>query len=342
MKKVISIAVCAIWWMFSAQVAMAFTVSPPRMELSADPGQKIEGAIKIFNETDKAMTVYTSTANFTAKEGEEGVPVFLTPEEKEGDLADWIEIEKGPITLSPAERKTMQYVVNVPAYADPGGHYAGIFFGTQAGMEKGTTGAGLSGKTGVLVLLSVAGDVREEGILEEFILKEKKGFYERLPIGFTIGFENLGNVHLKPQGEITVKDMLGRISASIDINKRKIGSGANVLPGTIRHFEGSWEKNTPEKEPQGFIEKLKAEKENFALGRYEAALNLEYGEQGKNVQKNIIFWVFPWHLMLVSAIAIIILMVLVVLAIKKYNRWIIKKAIGAGKAGNINSRQPAG
>ena len=336
MKKIIFATICIVGGMFLAQETMAFTVSPPRVELFANPDQKIKDVIKIFNETDEAITVYTSTANFTAKEGAEGVPKFLTPEEKEGDLAVWIEIEEGPITLLPAERRIIQYSVNVPDHADPGGHYAGIFFGTQTDMGEGATGAGLSGKTGVLVLLSVAGDIREEGILGKFELKDERNFYEHLPVNFVIGFKNLGNVHLKPQGEIVIKDMFGRTSASIDINKRKIGSGANVLPSTVRHFEGSWIKGDVEKEPQGFLEKLKTEKENFALGRYKADLNLVYGINNDLVQSSVIFWVFPWHLMLVSVIVIIILLAFIILAIKKYNRWIIKKARKAMETGNVS------
>jgi len=71
MKKIIFATVCIIGGMFLTQEAMAFTVSPPRVELFASPDQKIKDVIKIFNETDKAITVYTSTANFTAKEGAE-------------------------------------------------------------------------------------------------------------------------------------------------------------------------------------------------------------------------------------------------------------------------------
>ena len=74
------------------------------------------------------------------------------------------------------------------------------------------------------------------------------------------------------------------------------------------------------------MEKLKAEKENFALGRCEATLNLEYGNEGKIAKSSVVFWVFPWHLLLVSIIVFVILLLLLTLLIKKYNRWIVKKA----------------
>jgi hypothetical protein len=307
--------------------ALALTISPPKIELLANPGQKVEDEIKLFNETDSELTIYTSTANFIAKEGEEGVPKFLTPEEKEGDLADWIEIEEGPITILPLEQKVIPITINIPTWADPGGHYAGIFFGTQSPGEKEGTVVGVTGKLGGLILLRVSGDIEEEGKLVSFDLKDSKTFYEHLPIDFVIVFENLGNVHLKPQGEILIKNLLGRTSDIVDINKPEIGTGKNVLPESVRRFESSWIKSSFEIFPQGFLEKLKFEKDNFAFGRYKGDLILEYGTQGKKATDSVVFWVFPWHLILVTILGTGLLVCLMIVGIRRYNRWIIKKAM---------------
>jgi len=339
MKRFFLITICILGGIFSAQQVLALTISPPRMELSADPGQKIGEAIKLINETDQEITVYTSTANFTAKEGEEGVPQFLFPEEKEGDLADWIEIEKGPITLSPSEQKVIPFTINIPSPADPGGHFAGIFFGTQPPQPKAEdeTAIGVSGKVGSLILLRVSGDVREEGELIEFSLKDGKKCYTHLPVDFVIGFENSGNVHLKPKGEVEIVNIFGRTSGIVEVNKGRMLGGKNVLPETVRHFEISWIKQEIEKPPQGFLEKLKAEKDNFAFGRYRANLVLDYGTKGQKAQATIVFWLFPWHLILVSTLATALLVFLIVLGIWKYNLWIVKRAMKRQSNKRINS-----
>jgi len=341
MDKIISVKICIIVitvGMFLGTGVLALTVSPPVFELGADPDTSFGQNLKIFNETDSSITVYTSTANFTAKAGEEGVPEFLEQEEDIKDLAEWIKIEKGPITILPKKEKVIPFTIEVPVNADPGGHYAAIFLGTQP-PEKQGTGVGIAGKLGSLILLRVSGDIQEQGRLLDFSLKDGKKIYKHLPVDFIFEFENSGNVHLKPQGEILIKNILGRISneGKIEVNKPIIGSGKNVLPGTIRHFEVSWTKavdeNKDENESisQGFLEELKAEKAHFAFGRYKAELFLDYGTQGKKASATVVFWVLPWHLILVCFLIAIVLITLLILSIKKYNRWIIKKAAEAKK-----------
>lgn len=326
MKKFFLIAILVLGGMFLATAVFALTISPPVIEMGADPGQSLRSQIEIFNETDREAAFYTSTSNFTAKPNEKGEPEFFTAGGIEKGLADWIEIEEGPIWVAPKEWKVVPFSLRVPEYADPGGHYAAIFLGTERPeIAPGQTGVGIVGKVGTLVLLRVSGDIFEEGRLAEFSLKDGKKFYEHLPVDFLVRFENLGNIHLKPQGEIYIKNIFGKASGIVDVNK--VFVGGNVLPKTIRRFESSWIKKPFEEPPQGFFAKLKTEYQNFALGRYRANLVLGYGTQGKLARGTLIFWVFPWHLILVVLISTGILIFLLIRGIKTYNRWIIKRAI---------------
>lgn len=308
----------------------AITIIPPRMELLADPGKTIISSVKIYNETDNALTLYTSTANFTAKNGKEGVPEFLSPEDSAYGLASWIWIEKGPITVLPSEYKAIDYSINVPIDADPGGHYAGIFFGSGNPEDRNDKPAiGLSSKAGTLVLLEVSGNIIESGELKSFEIKNGKKFFEHLPIEFSVGFENTGNVHLRPEGEIEITNMFGKTVAKIDINRRKIGAGANILPNTTRHFEELWgaSENILSGTELGFWDKIKFEQNNFALGRYTAKLNLAYGDQNQTIEETIEFWIFPWQLMLVYLSTAIFLILALIFLVREYNRWIVGKAM---------------
>ena len=315
-----------------AQEVFALTISPPVMELESNSGQKIDEIIKLFNETDSQVVVFPTLANFKAV-GEEGQAGFLEPTEITNDsLAAWIEIDKGPIQLAKGERKEIPFTINVPLGAEPGGHYGAIFFGTQPSqLAEGRTVIGVAGQIGSLVLLRVAGEIREEGQLLEFGVKDGKKYFTFLPVDFYWRFENLGTVHLKPWGEILIKNIFGRTSDTVPANW--VGAGGNVLPGSVRLFEASWIKNPIESPPQGFFERLKAEKDNFALGRYEGNLVLEYGTGGKTAQASLIFWVFPWHLILVCVLGAALLIYLIIVGIKRYNRWIIRKAMGEGIPG---------
>lgn len=311
------------WLSLFASEVKALTISPPRMEFSVNPGQTVEDVIKVFNETDTQAILFTFTQEFMAKEGEEGVPEFLAPGDKEGGLADWTEIERGPITILPREQKIIPFTLKVPSWADPGGHYAAIFFSTQAPERESGTVVGIAGRLGSLILLRVAGDIREEGELIEFNLKKRKRVYGRLPVDFVTAFQNSGNVHLKPQGEIVIKNIFGRTADRIEVNRR----GSNVLPGTTRHFEASWTKTLLEKSPSGFWEELKAERDNFGLGRYRGELIIGYGAMGQKAQAKTFFWVLPWRLILLSFLGTALLIFLISVGIRRYNRWIVGKAM---------------
>lgn len=319
---------------FMPLTAEGITIIPPRIELSADPGKTVLSSVKIFNETNGDLILYTSTANFIAKKGKEGVPEFLSPEDSAFGLASWVGIEKGPIKVLPSEYKEIEYYISVPQNADPGGHYAGIFFGSSdPGGENGKPAIGLSSKAGTLVLLEVSGNIIESGELKIFEIRNKKDFFEHLPIDFSMEFENTGNVHLRPEGEIEIKNMFGKTVAKVDVNRRKIGAGANILPETSRHFEESWEaaENYPEGRSAGFWDKVKLEWNNFEYGRYTAKLDLSYGNQDKTASKTVTFWIFPWQLMLVCLSAGISLFLALSFFVRKYNRWIIRNAMKKNK-----------
>jgi len=335
MKKISSIILAIIGsWIFGffPLIVFALTISPPVMELNANPGERTSGEIKIFNETDRDTAFYISTAGFTAKPGEGGEPAFFEGTDEEG-LASWIEIEKGPIIVKPKEWQTISFLINVPKLAGAGGHYAAIFLGTEPGeIKPGEATIGIKGRVGTLVLLRVPGEIVEQGKLVEFGLADGKRVFERLPIDFSVRVENLGTVHIKPAGTIEIRNIFGRKTAEVKVNIAKMPDGkerpvGNILPKSIRKFESSWQPSEAENQPETFWQKVKFEKENFILGRYQAKLNLDYGvESDKKLTAVLAFWVFPWHLILVSFIVLALVLTLLVFSIRRYNRWIIKKA----------------
>lgn len=305
----------------------ALTISPPLMEIDANPGEVIKKVIKVSFGTEETETkdlYYASVANFTAR-GEEGEPGFLEPEEPDEirpySLASWIEIETAPFALKKNETKEIPFTIRVPQEAEPGGHYGVIFFSTQPlVMEREQIAIGVIGKIGSLILLRVAGEIIEEGRLIEFDTVDKKSLYNRLPIDFMFRFENTGNVHLKPQGAIRITNLFGKRVIDVLVNEK----GGNVLPVSIRKFTSSWEKkDTVLAKDKGFFAELKNEKNNFALGRYKAELILSGFEGGiKN------FWVIPWRFLLVSLIVLIAIIVLLAFLVRTYNRWLISRHQG--------------
>jgi hypothetical protein len=111
--------------------------------------------------------------------------------------------------------------------------------------------------------------------------------------------------------------MWGTQVASAEVNENL----ANVLPNSIRKFEAAWQKTEM---PAGASEWQK-ERENFAWGKYTATMVLNYGVGGQEVTREVSFWVFPWRLTLFYLALLVIVLLLLVQGVKKYNKWLLKK-----------------
>lgn len=329
------ILILALTLKYSQQV-FALTISPVRMEISGDPGQTLNGYIELFNEQNEIKTFYSSSANFEAR-GESGAPYFLPDKDK--GLASWIKVQKS-VTLNAGERVSVPYSIQIPQDAEAGGYFAAILWGTSP-EEQGPGEVSISGKLGMLILLSVTGELKEgrgERILDFKI--DEGPVVNSLPIVFVYRFSNEENERVKPEGEIKVKNLFGFTTATLDANPQK----GNILPRSIRKFSIVWSEKgqnkskapTPVesvvgKEPQGFWSVVKDQWLNFALGPYKAELNLSYARLSeekatKTLKASYLFFVVPWQLLSVTIVVLAVVGFLGFVVVKKYNRWIIKKA----------------
>lgn len=304
----------------SVLTAQALTVSPARAELTADPGEAITDSFTVINEQDADQTFYTSVENFESQ-GETGTPNFTAS--KEG-LPSWIQVQD-KVVLKKGERAKVQYTVSVPQDADAGGHFAAIFLSTvPPSTQDGQVSVGA--KVGMLVLLKVTGNVKEQGGLLTFVLKESKKVLTSLPVDFVYRFKNDGNDRVKPEGEIVIKNMLGAEVAHLDANKAL----GNVLPNSVRRFEARFgEKEAPSMSAP-FFDQVRFQKDNFAFGMYTANLHLAFGNAGKS-DAALTFFIFPWQLTSVVTGTLVVLVLLLAFALKRYNKWIIKQARAAAK-----------
>ncbi len=295
--------------------ASALTISPARVEVTGDKGEVLQDSFLIINEQDAEQTYYTSVEAFDSQ-GESGTPNFTAS--KEG-LPSWITVEE-KITVKKGERLKVPYTITIPQDADSGGHFAAIFLSTvppTVGEGQVSVGA----KVGMLVLLKVTGDVKEEGGLLSFVLKDNKKVLTSLPVDFVYRFNNTGNDRVKPEGKITIKNLIGGEVATLDANKAL----GNVLPGSVRRFEVRLGEKEAPAVSAPFFEQVAFQKENFALGMYTAHLDLSFGNSGKSESK-VRYFVLPWQLITVTVVSLLILLIVLVSLLKQYNKWIIKQA----------------
>ncbi|MFA6096179.1 MAG: hypothetical protein WC788_00960 [Candidatus Paceibacterota bacterium] len=308
--------------------ASAVSISPPVIDVAVDPGVAIERSIIIDNETDKERTYSVGVMNFEMT-GEEGYQKFIPVEaDKNIDLAGWIRYNEDKIAVRPKSAKKFIFTINIPSDADPGGHYASIYFstGVTEADENKESGVGIQSQINSLILLQVSGDVKESASIDNFNLEYGSMLLSSLPVKFVYRMNNQGNVHIRPKGNIEIKNIFGKRTVLLDANSKN----NRILPQNIRKIESQWGDDLKySSDPVNkFIEEVKYDFGNFAFGKYTARLDVVYGNgNGKFLSKELVFWVFPWKAILFSALFIIIILISSATLIKKYNRWIIKKHV---------------
>jgi hypothetical protein len=301
----------------------ALTVSPARVEITGDPGTTLYSEIELFNEQKgEARTFFTSFENFEPS-GDSGAPHFIGA--KDG-LATWMQTESS-VTIASGERTIVPFSITIPANAEPGGHFAAVFFGSQAPGGQGAGEVSIGGKIGVLILLRVSGEVAEGGGLLDFSTKENNRFFSSLPISFVYRVNNTGGNRIVPLGEINVKNTFRLVSAKFSANQNE----GSVLPGSARKFEVIWgDENIQAGEQNknlGFFATALEQLKNFHFGFYTADISLVWGETNQTANSSFSFLVFPWQLLLIIFLVGLTLGFFGKILLKKYNQHIINQAI---------------
>lgn len=293
-----------------AQGSVTLSVSPTLFDMTASPTQVWSSSVRVINTNDFPLQVYTTVVNF-APSGESGqgtmIPVFES--ETEGtSLAEWITLDQEEVLIPAEQTVSIPFTISVPDDAAPGGHFAAILVGTRSfGDSNGAAQVETSQVVTSLLFLRVAGDIVESGQIRDFVTDRL--IAESPEMSFSLRFENTGNVHIQPQGEITITNMWGKERGVVPINKAS--QFGNVLPESVRKYNFSWTGDW-----------------SFAdIGRYKAVVTLGYGEQNRKfVDSTTTFWVIPWRALLLVLVIVGGLVWFIVWGIKLYIRRMLQLA----------------
>jgi hypothetical protein len=261
---------------------LSIGISPLTFELTANPGDVVENYLKVYNPSSDTTIKIGMVLEDIAPTGETGHVVVEPAETETYSLAKWIKVEPAEFDLNPKEEKFIKFTIEVPENAEPGGRYGTVIAGAKGVTGPAAVGAAIAPRVGALVLLTVPGVMKEELVVKSFATLRK--YFEHGPISFEIRFENLGTVHVRPTGYVTITNWLGQKVGDAEISPR------NVLPGAVRKFEASL--------PEKWL---------FA-GRYTATLTGSYGLSNIPLIPTVItFWVFPWKIGLIILVVLILL-----------------------------------
>ncbi|QQG41610.1 MAG: hypothetical protein HYV90_05660 [Candidatus Woesebacteria bacterium] len=287
-----------------AQDILPLTVVPPKQEVLVNPGEKFVTTVKYLNQGSVPVSGTISVLDFIVEDNV-GTPLFLdnptvvgtTTISAKYSAAKWISFPTENVTIAENGNVAVPVTINVPKNAAAGGRYAAILFQpTINQVEDGKEGTAITPtaiRLASLIYIRVAGPIAEKARIVDFRAPE---FLEYGPIEISTTILNEGNYHITPKGEITLKDMFGRVvsNSSLDIK--------NIFPGSTRVY------NT------NLGSKL-------MFGKFTATLNTTYGEKGQLLTSTLVIWLFPWRVALAIALAVVI----IVLIIKMWFKRVTKK-----------------
>jgi hypothetical protein len=294
----------------SANAAQGMQISPALVELNGSKDQTYSITVDIMNVTVSDMNYTTSVDDFTSAD-ETGSPKII----QNSTLSDaqsiitWITKVPDFILKGQTDKK-ITVSLTIPSNAEPGGHYGVLRFSGAAPNMK-TSGVGLSASAGVLFLVRVDGNITEEANLDSFYASDngkQHVLFENGPVTFVTRIENIGNVHVKPVGNIEVRDMFGNLFQTLAVNEDK----SNVLPKSIRRFDSTT-------------------KNGWMFGLYTASLTMGYGTKGQAITDKISFWVIPYKLILIILVILLTIIFILSRIMKAYNRRVIQKYKNEGK-----------
>lgn len=286
---------------------LSLTTSPIPLSVITSPGKTVTADIRVKNNSTRSEVLKIELLKFGAN-GESGSPQLQERGPKD-DYFSWVTFSENSFTAEPGVWKTVKMTIKTPQSA-AFGYYLAVLF-SRATPDKPTGGASaFEGGVASLVLLDVeTPGAKREAKLANFTATRK--VYEFLPADLNVRLSNPGNVHVAPTGTIFIKRGNTQV-AELDFNPQR----GNILPGSKRLFESSWNDGFPkyEEKTEGNTT-TRSLKWNFndlqklRIGRYTATLVAVYdnGKRDIPVEATVTFWVMPWRILGVTLLVLLLI-----------------------------------
>jgi hypothetical protein len=288
-----------------------FTVTPPTVSVSGDPGHYTEGTMGVINDSDAPLVFKAEMKDFIVQDNS-GTPEILPANTlmKTYSGAAWMGVSPEVFTIQPKSRQNLNYFIQIPGDARPGGHYAAVVFTPVPQEDQAeNTGSIVNGQIGTLFSIAVNGPIVEKAAVAKFFAN---GFQEYGPVNILTQVKNSGDLHIRPQGYITVSDMLGR-KTIVPLKEN------NIFPQAARDYENQFGSN-------------------LMIGRYKADLLASYGVANNlPLTATVYFWVFPWKIVVV----VILIIIALILGGKYYRKNGLKLPERLSKEKDTTAKEPS-
>ncbi len=282
----------SVKFILAQETTRTITIVPPVSEFKVDPGDKSEGLLKIVNSGNQALTFKVQVKDFVV-EDTVGTPHILPDNtlSKKYSASSWIAVSPDTFTVPAGKTQQINYYLQVPLDARPGGHYAAIVYEPQQLLGVQGTGAGVETHLGTLFYVRVNGNIVENATVKTF--KPENSFAEYGPVKINTQIINYSDSHIRPIGTVSVKNILGQVVYSQALEEH------NIFPEATRDFTNTIGKK-------------------FMFGPYTAELKATYGTNNNlTLFASAGFFILPWKYVAIALLVIIVVVLFLIWRRKK-------------------------
>jgi hypothetical protein len=289
-KKILAIvffvlSFAVITGVVSAQTVIPLTVGPVRQQLNVNPGERAQVVVRFFNLSDVPISGVVKAADFVVEDSN-GTPRIVENIDQANPrfaASNWIDMPYDRITINANDKVTIPVTINVPAEAKAGGRYVSVYFEPSVSVPQSVNssqeaGASITPRIASLLYMRVAGDIKENALISRFFAPS---FFEYGPINVDTQILNKGDYHVRPRGVITISNMFGGLVDQSSLKEQ------NIFPDALRNYTNSLG-------------------QKWMFGKYKVEIAASYGEQGRALSRFIEVWVFPWKIITVILLALVI------------------------------------
>lgn len=241
---------------------LAIGVTPAIRELAVEPGKPTSFKVTVSNITRAPVPVKSTASALVPFED------IQDQDKSMFDASGWFKVTEPAFILQPKQTREVAVTVLAPNGAEPGGHYATLFFQPLVPAQSASANtAYLGSKVGVLMLLVVKGNIERQLSLQDINvpLVQQTG-----PVDLNVPIKNSGTVHLMPTGNIEITDITGRRIDTIALPPTL------VLPKTTKLLTVPWDNKG-------------------RIGVFKAKVTAVYGPTHTKMSAGSRgFWIVPW------------------------------------------------
>ena len=234
----LSTLLCAIFLLSSifrvspvlAQTNQGLTISPAYQEIVFEQNDvEKSSSFHLTNSTNQPVELEFQVIPYTVADYV-GSLSFYNPTLNESlGGVNYVNFASNQVVIDPGKTVETQFVVENRASLSPGGHYVAI-----VSRMKQSTNLDVDQQQIVPAVSSLLLIRKKDGEQVNLSLKEvdmiQKSIFSALPKRMQLTFENQGNVHVIPRGEMKMSDSFGRIVGQASVNE----NSSYVMPGTRR------------------------------------------------------------------------------------------------------------